>query len=201
MKVVESKMNKMVLTELESLDPVTVLIEEFEEGRAQVIIKCYDKSWTSYWGSMGGDIKKFFTRTDVCYLVNCFDRGISDVDYSKIDKEASTEHFNEKLLNMVLEKRRDYLISKTTASSLWSAIKLGDFTDRMKYPEHTYDNYAPHFMYVDEIKEVFYDEDEFNEFCYDNIREVYEKNHEYDYLSRIVTAVREAVINHYQGSV
>ncbi len=54
MKIEESKMNKMVLTELESLDPVTVLIEEFgkailegyETIKAVRFVKDPDSCWT-----------------------------------------------------------------------------------------------------------------------------------------------------------
>ena len=76
MKVVESNVKSYKVTELENLDPITIMVEDFGEGRAEVTIKIYGESWTSYWGSMGGSVKEFFTRTNVQYLVNCFERGI-----------------------------------------------------------------------------------------------------------------------------
>ena len=33
----------------------------------------------------------------------------------------------------------------------------------------------------------------------ENTEEVYEENYDYDYLTRIITVVREAVINNYVG--
>ena len=76
MKIEESLIKQIKVSDIERLDPIIIIVEDVACGKANVTIKCFDKSWTSYWGAMGGSVKDFFSRVNVGYLVNCFDRGI-----------------------------------------------------------------------------------------------------------------------------
>lgn len=105
MKIEESLVKKIYVSEIDSLDPITILVEDFGEGHAEVIIKCWDKSWIAYWGAMGGDVKEFFSRVNVSYLVNCFDRGIRSESDEK-DVYAMKETFEQKIKEYILERRR-----------------------------------------------------------------------------------------------
>ena len=194
MKVEQSSMVKLKLTDVKGLDPVSVMIEEYKRGEAKVIIDCYGKSWSSYWGSMGGDLKEFFTRTNVSYLVNCFDRGISDTT-EEVDYESTKEGMKDKLKKYILEERRESCLRKEEAR-----IVMGDldgFIDSLKLPEHSYDNYETTWLHEDKWKCVFFDKDDLNCWFWDRTGLVYETNHEYYYLERIVTAVKESVMNFY----
>lgn len=53
----------------ESLDPVTVYVEEFEQGAGRATIVCYNQAWTCYWGSMGRrDLVTFVAGCDRFYV-------------------------------------------------------------------------------------------------------------------------------------
>ena len=114
MKIEESLMKQIKVSDLERLDPITIIVEDIAEGKANVTIKCFDKSWTSYWGAMGGDVKDFFSRVNVGYLVNCFDRGIhEETDEKDVDEMAKT--FHKKIRELILERRREEYITKEVA--------------------------------------------------------------------------------------
>ena len=55
MKVEKIDVLSFVLTDLERLDPVRVMIENYEPGKGRITIICYGKAWTAAWFAMGGD--------------------------------------------------------------------------------------------------------------------------------------------------
>ena len=48
MKVTETQIRKLEITEVPNLDPISVMIEEYEVGQAKIIIQCWDRSWNYY---------------------------------------------------------------------------------------------------------------------------------------------------------
>lgn len=69
MKITEKPLEMLVIEDLPNLDPVRVILENFEPGQGRIIIVCYDAAWVGYWGSMSGDtIQDFFVRCDAGYL-------------------------------------------------------------------------------------------------------------------------------------
>ncbi|ECD3753445.1 hypothetical protein E0S44_14755 [Salmonella enterica subsp. enterica serovar Orion] len=44
-----------IITGAERLDPVRVMIENYEPGKGRITITCYGKAWTAAWFAMGGD--------------------------------------------------------------------------------------------------------------------------------------------------
>ncbi len=93
MKIEQSMTKKLVLTNLERLDPVTVFIEDFEPGKGRITMCCYGQSWTSYWGGMSGDdIATFFCRAPDDYLVD---------NLSKVKARASDRKYLLKIINAV----------------------------------------------------------------------------------------------------
>tara|TARA_R110002012_G_scaffold49804_5_gene128920 strand:- start:30085 stop:30594 length:510 start_codon:yes stop_codon:yes gene_type:complete len=136
MKIVESSIKSYKVTELDSLDPLTIMVEDFGGGRAEVTIKIYGESWTSYWGSMGGSVKDFFTRTNVPYLVNCFDRGIRKTS-ENVDKSAMKEVFEYKIKSKIKEERYNERVTKDEARLLWNAIDTLDLESII--PEHDHE--------------------------------------------------------------
>ncbi len=61
----------MLITDHQSLDPITVFWQDYGPGSGQVTIYCYGEAWTSYWGGMPElSVKEFFLKADVGYLTN-----------------------------------------------------------------------------------------------------------------------------------
>lgn len=71
MKVTTSQITKYVLSDLDKLDPVTMILEDFGPGKGKLTIDCYGKAWTAYWGAMGSEtIAEFINTADVDYLAS-----------------------------------------------------------------------------------------------------------------------------------
>ena len=90
MKVTVKNVECIDITGVEELDPISVYIDHVQEHAAEIVIKCYDKSWTHYWGSMGSDLKTFFIDANNSYLINKLDHEctISKVDIDQIIEDA-----------------------------------------------------------------------------------------------------------------
>lgn len=70
MKIEISTITKWLLTELDALDPVSVIVENYNPGQGKIIIECYGATWSSYWGSMSNmTVEKFFSVSPTDYLV------------------------------------------------------------------------------------------------------------------------------------
>ena len=51
--------------------------ERIRSGRGTLTLRCFDRAWTCYWGSMGGGatLGEFMSRVDAGYIANCLMRG------------------------------------------------------------------------------------------------------------------------------
>ncbi len=59
------------ISDLDRLDSVTVIFQNFKPGEGRIIIQCFDKVWTSYWGGMSGKtVQKFVSDAGADYIVN-----------------------------------------------------------------------------------------------------------------------------------
>ena len=89
MEINISKVDKIRITGLQSLpdfrlDPISVWAEDFQPGHGQIVIKCWDKAWCSYWPAMGGrTIKEFFIGCHVDYLA----KNLSKVEREVVDED------------------------------------------------------------------------------------------------------------------
>ena len=71
MKVEQSSVTKLFITKSKVLDPITVFLEDFEEGKGAITIVCYGQAWNAYWGAMGGrTIVEFVCAFDEDYIAN-----------------------------------------------------------------------------------------------------------------------------------
>lgn len=69
MQVSVTHTTKIVLTQLERLDPVTIYLDNPTPGRGKITIECFGKSWSSFWPAMGGRrVEEFFVSCDDEYL-------------------------------------------------------------------------------------------------------------------------------------
>jgi len=93
MKTTTSQVTKLVLTDLDRLDPVSVITEDFGSERGKIIIECYGKAWTAYWGSMGcNSVAIFFYESNEHYLAG----KLSNIDDHVYDIDAIRESAEEK---------------------------------------------------------------------------------------------------------
>lgn len=85
MKIETSTVTKLTITEVARLDPITVILEDIEPRKGKIIIECYGKSWSSYWGGMGSDtIAQFFGSMDEHYLA----KNLSDISADITDGDS-----------------------------------------------------------------------------------------------------------------
>jgi hypothetical protein len=172
MKVAQTEITQLVLTELKSLDPVKVMIENISPGAGNITISCFGKSWTSYWGSMSGmTIQDFFLSCNNPYLINCLDRGIS----STIDGEDNEANINF-VKDMICKLRRENEITEFEAREYW---REAEDSDDVKF-------LCCNWTANSSLRNIMGDEP-----WYCGWPSV--PNPDYEYLKRIVQAVREAL--------
>ena len=74
MKVEKSDVLAFTISDVERLDPVRVMIENYEPGKGRITITCFGKAWTAAWFAMGGDsVQAFIKRVSNDYLIGCLD--------------------------------------------------------------------------------------------------------------------------------
>lgn len=170
MQVELLSVQKLNLTDLMGepykLDPVSVILEDFEPGKGKIIIECYGQSWSAYWGGMGGkDIASFFCRCDEHYIARKLSSIAGDIaDYDALGKLARKE---------VVQLRRDGDLSRCEARDLFDQChKLGEAEN----PDQLDHNL---------MREVFGD---------DWWRSIPDKpNPDYQYLCRVIKAVQAGI--------
>lgn len=89
MKIEKSIVQKLKMTGVYGLDPISVFLEDYEPGKGKITISCYDKSWHSYWGGMSGrSISDFFLSCDNYYITKNLSSVSSEInDYESLGKK------------------------------------------------------------------------------------------------------------------
>jgi len=98
MKIVKSTVIKIKATELQDLDPVTLYIENIEPSKGKIVIECFGKSWSAYWGGMGEmSIEEFVATSGNDYIVGNLLQGSSstEIDYPEIKNSIKKSLFTE----------------------------------------------------------------------------------------------------------
>lgn len=71
MKITRSQVTKLTITDVPRLDPITVFAEDLGPRQGKVVIECYGKSWSAYWGGMGDQtVTEFFASCSPDYIAN-----------------------------------------------------------------------------------------------------------------------------------
>lgn len=69
MKTETSTVTKLRISELESLDPISVFLEDMGKDRGKITIECYGRAWSAFWGGIGNStMAQFFCSCDAHYL-------------------------------------------------------------------------------------------------------------------------------------
>jgi hypothetical protein len=71
MKVERSQVTKLTISGVPRVDPITVFAEDIGPRQGKVVIECYGKSWSAYWGGMGEQtVAEFFASCSPDYIAN-----------------------------------------------------------------------------------------------------------------------------------
>ncbi len=93
MKIETSQVTKLRLSELDRLDPVSVIVEDLRKGQGKITIECFGKAWSTYWGGMGDQtITEFFCDSNEHYIANklsSIDSEVYDIDKIREDAEKN----------------------------------------------------------------------------------------------------------------
>lgn len=160
---------KLVITDVPSLDPIAVYLEDFGKGQGKITITCFNDCWSYYWGAMGErSLREFFTKCDIHYLSEKLGNGLS----SKID---DPDNIYEAAKKNICERRKQDDLSKKKARELFDgAVCL------LNVELSTMSNDCRDVLY-----EIFGDE------WYDCLPK--KPNPKWEYLCRIIEVVKEAL--------
>lgn len=128
MKVASSLVKKLRITDIENLDPVTVIAEDFGPGSGKIIIECFGESWSHFWSCMGDEytLETFFCKASDDYIAGKLCRGSTD--------EPDWGALPELIKKSVLTLRKDCELSKDDAREYYDNARY--VTD--EFSVHTY---------------------------------------------------------------
>ncbi|EKJ7349181.1 TPA: hypothetical protein ACTLRO_000109 [Klebsiella pneumoniae] len=114
MKVEKSDVLAFTISDVERLDPVRVVIENYEPGKGRITVTCFGKAWTGAWFAMGEDnAQEFIKRVSNDYLIGYFDPQLqSTVDD---DNDANLEFVKGEIIKL----RRQQEIDAEEARDMW----------------------------------------------------------------------------------
>lgn len=115
MEVEKSTVTKLKISNIDKLDPVTVILEDIGPRQGKIIIECYSESWASYWGGMGDrSIAEFFCSCGNDYLIGNLSSTRSTVtDEDAIESDAKKR---------VCKLRRDGELNRFFAREMFDDI-------------------------------------------------------------------------------
>lgn len=133
MKIERSQVTKLVIKDVPRLDPITLYAEDLGPNHGKMTVECYGRSWSAYWGGMGGTLDEFLRRVSADYLTGCLARG-AEIQRSVYDPGG----LEAMLKREVIKERRVYLsrFTKQRAREIWSEIEDLDF----EHPFHIRSN-------------------------------------------------------------
>ena len=171
MKIATETVQKLIITGVQSLDPIAVYLEDQGPECGKVTITCFNDSWSYFWGAMGkgNTIRSFLLKCDEHYLAGKFAPGL---DAEEVHLEGIVEHTRKEIL---AQRRRDDM-PKSEARKFW------DEADEL---DGAVDSRALFDRHGEIMFEVFGDE---WWYCLPQ-----RPNHKYEYLCRIINTVKEAL--------
>jgi hypothetical protein len=166
MKIEQSLVTKITISETD-LDPIHVILEDFDPGKGKITITCFDECWTNYWGAMGAGrtIQSFFITCDEHYLAGKLALALDSevVDNDALEADA---------FKHILKLRKDKDIEKDTARDLYDQCQCNDWS-------------LPSSYYPELMHEIYGDEWWF--------RIPQKPNHKYVYLCKIINIIKDAL--------
>lgn len=173
MSITVEKMNVLAftVTGAERLDPVRVMIENYEPGKGRITITCYGTAWAGGWYAMGGDsVQEFIKRVSNDYLIGCLSPQLrSTVDD---DNDANLIFVKTEIIKL----RRQREIGYDEARRMWDEAENADDVKAS----------CCDYLIGGQLLNLFGDDP-----WYAKWPTV--PNHEYQYLERILNAVRDGL--------
>jgi hypothetical protein len=123
MKIEESQVRRITISEVPGLDPIRVMLEDIGPGQGRINIECWGKSWANFWGGMGKEtIAEFFVSSDEHYLSG----KLSGAESSIFDPDGLKEMLQREVIQ---ERRRGG--TKKQARKDWNAIEEACFPENI----------------------------------------------------------------------
>ncbi|MBI6529026.1 hypothetical protein JEP40_07855 [Proteus vulgaris] len=121
MKIEQSQVTKLVITDVERHDPIHVYLEDYGDNQnGRVTISESGCSWSCFWGSMGSPLIEFIHRINNHYWIGKLDSNlISEID---TDNDANAEYAKKQVIKL----RNDDEIDKHEAREYWDLIEASD---------------------------------------------------------------------------
>lgn len=121
MKVEQSQVTKLVITDVERHDPIHVYLEDYGDNKnGRVTISESGFSWSCFWGSMGSSLVEFIQRINNHYWIGKLDSNlIYEIDG---DNDANAEYAKKQVIKL----RKDDEIDKHEAREYWDLIEVSD---------------------------------------------------------------------------
>jgi len=118
MNIESNQVTMLNLTDLHRLDPVKVITNDIEEGKGSIIITCYGKAWTAYWGGMSKrKVSQFFIDANTDYLAeNLAPQINSETQWNPIEDECGYDDFKP-------EKNHEYIYICRIIDAVKSALQ------------------------------------------------------------------------------
>lgn len=162
---------KLLIRGADRLDPITVFLEDFDNGNGKITVSCFGKSWTAHWPAMGKNttVSEFFINSNPQYIIGYFSPSLRKGRYSPEKTELLAK-------KRIIELRREGEIDYSVARDFYEdseGIKMEETIEGL-------------YRDFDEMMEVLFGPDWWH--CVGE-----EPNPEYQYLERIVKAVQGAL--------
>nr|WP_298118265.1 hypothetical protein [uncultured Pseudomonas sp.] len=196
MRIERTSVTKLLISDLiatqHKLDPVTVFLEDLGPNnsgsdptrisrRGKIIIECYGKSWSSYWGAMGDrKLAHFFCDCSADYLIGCLSPQLNSSRFNGYALVALAKKTI--ILRRQGWKNRDLQFScldKEQSRRLFDAADELSGTDTLEQAIN---------WHGELLEEIFDTAEPWH--CASSATE---PNPDYQYLCRIIAAVQEAL--------
>lgn len=173
MKIENSLIQKILISEVQGLDPITVYLEQLGERQGKITVEYAGKSWSTFFSGCGDSgIASFVSKLSSEYLIDRFAPQITKY-------VPNFEQFDAEMRMKVMEMRRSNEITEDFARALFDVD-----TWRGKVTQNPYEpliNPCPAF--ADEFERVDFQAFDVPERISD----------EYRYIEKIVKAVQAAL--------
>lgn len=117
MKLTETKVLSLEISELRDFDPIRIMTENYGPGRGRITISCESRAWTSAWYAMSDrTVEQFFCDCGNDYLISNMAGDIRSE--SDDDNDANVAFMKKEVLRL----RREGEVTKDEAFDCWSEI-------------------------------------------------------------------------------
>lgn len=92
MKVEQSQVTKLEITDVRNHDPIRVYLEDDNQGHGRLTITEWGEAWTAYWPAMSGSLIDFIIRNDNGYLISYLSPkplGARSIAYKRLDSRLN----------------------------------------------------------------------------------------------------------------